>query len=159
MGLLFVQVLPRGNGDPGSPAATVLQCRRCRLDAASMGAILSREFQGRIGRGYLFDRVVNITLGPNEDREFTTGPHIVNDIYCICCQEIIGWRYSRVDNNFIIGTCLTSYMCVIPSSVALQVFRALCPHQGTSSPGFPCQSGNLFFHSPLVPLWICSILF
>ncbi|RCV43127.1 hypothetical protein SEVIR_9G271100v4 [Setaria viridis] len=95
MGLLFVQVLPRGNGDPGSPAATVLQCRRCRLDAASMGAILSREFQGRIGRGYLFDRVVNITLGPNEDREFTTGPHIVNDIYCICCQEIIGWRYEK----------------------------------------------------------------
>uniref|UniRef100_K3YF02 Yippee domain-containing protein n=1 Tax=Setaria italica TaxID=4555 RepID=K3YF02_SETIT len=36
---------------------------------------------------------VNITLGPNEDREFTTGLHIVNDIYCICCQENIGWRY------------------------------------------------------------------
>lgn len=73
MGLLFVQVLPRGNGDPGSPAATVLQCRRCRLDAASMGAILSREFQGRIGRGYLFDRVYVLLLLPLPDL-FILGP-------------------------------------------------------------------------------------
>ncbi|CAN6282989.1 unnamed protein product, partial [Urochloa humidicola] len=97
MGLLFVQVLPRGNGDLGSPAAAaaVFQCRRCRLDAASTGDLLSKEFFGRRGRGYLFDRVVNITLGPNEVRKFTTGFHTVNDIYCICCQEIIGWRYEK----------------------------------------------------------------
>ncbi|CAN6299633.1 unnamed protein product [Urochloa humidicola] len=97
MGLLFVQLLPRGNGDLGSPAAAaaVFQCRRCRLDAASTGDLLSKEFNGRNGRGYLFHGVVNITLGPNEVREFTTGCHTVNDIYCICCQEIIGWRYEK----------------------------------------------------------------
>ncbi|KAF8720690.1 hypothetical protein HU200_023592 [Digitaria exilis] len=100
MGLLFVQVLPRGDGDPGSPAAAVLRCRRCRLDAASTSAILSKDFQGQYGRGYLFDRVVNITLGPNEDRHLSTGLHTVNDIYCVCCQEIIGWRYVSYNDIF-----------------------------------------------------------
>ncbi|CAL4924642.1 unnamed protein product [Urochloa decumbens] len=92
MGLLFVQVLPRSDGDLGSPTA-VFRCRRCRLDAASTGDLVSREFYGRINRAYLFDRVVNITLGPIEERNFTTGRHTVNDIYCICCQEMLGWRY------------------------------------------------------------------
>uniref|UniRef100_A0A0A9F280 Yippee domain-containing protein n=1 Tax=Arundo donax TaxID=35708 RepID=A0A0A9F280_ARUDO len=95
MGLLFVEVLPRDDGDPSSPASAVLKCRRCRLDAASVGAILSRDFQGRFGRAYLFDRVVNITLGPDEDRHLVTGLHTVNDIYCICCHEILGWRYEK----------------------------------------------------------------
>lgn len=44
---------------------------------------------------------VNVTLGPNEDRYLRTGRHTVNDIYCICCQEILGWRYvSRSDIFF-----------------------------------------------------------
>jgi hypothetical protein len=43
---------------------------------------------------------VNITLGPNQDQHFTTGQHIVNDIYCICCQEIIGWRYVSYNDIF-----------------------------------------------------------
>ncbi|CAN6324144.1 unnamed protein product [Urochloa humidicola] len=97
MGLLFVQVLPRGGGDLGSPASAaasaVFRCRLCRLDAASTGDLLSKEFFGRINRAYLFDRVVNITLGPIEEREFSTGRHTVNDIYCICCQQMLGWRY------------------------------------------------------------------
>ncbi|CAL4933058.1 unnamed protein product [Urochloa decumbens] len=92
MGLLFVQVLPRSDGDLGSSSA-VFRCQRCRLDAASTGDLRSREFYGRIDRAYLFDRVVNITLGPIEERNFTTGRHTVNDIYCICCQEMLGWRY------------------------------------------------------------------
>ncbi|OEL38108.1 putative yippee-like protein [Dichanthelium oligosanthes] len=100
MGLLFVQVLPRGDGDPGSPVAAVLQCRRCRLNAASMGAILSRDFHGQLGRAYLFDRVVNITLGPDEDRYLRSGVHTVNDIYCICCQEVLGWRYVSYNDIF-----------------------------------------------------------
>ncbi|CAL4941471.1 unnamed protein product [Urochloa decumbens] len=94
MGLLFVQVLPRSDGDLGSSAA-VFRCQRCRLDAASTGDLRSREFYGRIDRAYLFDRVVNITLGPIEERSFTTGRHTVNDIYCICCQEMLGWRYVK----------------------------------------------------------------
>ncbi|KAF0911175.1 hypothetical protein E2562_007953 [Oryza meyeriana var. granulata] len=84
MGLLFVQRLD-GDG--------VFKCRRCRVDAASKDAIISRDFYGRSGRAYLFDHVVNICLGPNEDRYLITGLHTVNDIYCSCCQQILGWRY------------------------------------------------------------------
>ncbi|KAL6645467.1 hypothetical protein ACP70R_017075 [Stipagrostis hirtigluma subsp. patula] len=86
MGLLFVQRLA-GEG--------VFRCRRCRVDAASKDAIISRDFYGRSGRAYLFDHVVNISLGPNEDRYLITGLHTVNDIYCSCCQQLLGWRYEK----------------------------------------------------------------
>lgn len=36
---------------------------------------------------------VNISLGPNEDRQLISGLHTVNDIYCSSCQQILGWRY------------------------------------------------------------------
>ena len=48
MGLLFVERL-EGEG--------VFRCRRCRVDAASKDAIISRDFYGRTGRAYLFDSV------------------------------------------------------------------------------------------------------
>ncbi|OEL21742.1 putative yippee-like protein [Dichanthelium oligosanthes] len=110
MGLLFVERL-QGEG--------VFRCRRCRVDAASKDAIISRDFYGRTGRAYLFDHVlstfdpclpaqtwllkpffcqyfsVNICLGPTEDRYLVTGLHTVNDIYCCCCQQILGWRYEK----------------------------------------------------------------
>jgi hypothetical protein len=94
MGLLFVQRLD-GNG--------VFKCRRCRVDAASKDAIISKEFQGSSGRAYLFDHVVNICLGPNEDRYLITGLHTVNDIYCSCCQQILGWRYVSKHKLFIMN--------------------------------------------------------
>ena len=45
-----------------------------------------QSFQGRHGRAFLFNNVVNITLGPKEDRLLMTGLHTVADIYCIHCQ-------------------------------------------------------------------------
>ncbi|KAL6867277.1 hypothetical protein ACP4OV_015301 [Aristida adscensionis] len=39
--------------------------------------------------------IVNICLGPNEDRYLITGLHTVNDIYCSCCQQLLGWRYEK----------------------------------------------------------------
>ncbi|TVU48094.1 hypothetical protein EJB05_07717 [Eragrostis curvula] len=86
MGLLFLERL-EGEG--------VFRCRQCRVDAASKDSIISRDFYGRTGRAYLFDRVVNICLGPKEDRYLITGLHTVNDIYCSCCQQILGWRYEK----------------------------------------------------------------
>jgi hypothetical protein len=48
MGLLYLERL-EGEG--------VFRCRRCRVDAASKDAIISRDFYGRTGRAYLFDHV------------------------------------------------------------------------------------------------------
>ncbi|KAJ8498244.1 hypothetical protein OPV22_008796 [Ensete ventricosum] len=86
MGLLFLESLP---------GPKVFKCGRCKVDLASHDAIISKDFHGRHGRAYLFRNVVNITLGPDEDRQLITGLHTVNDIYCSCCQQIMGWRYEK----------------------------------------------------------------
>mmetsp|Transcript_30077 Transcript_30077/g.34969 ORF Transcript_30077/g.34969 Transcript_30077/m.34969 type:complete len:227 (-) Transcript_30077:249-929(-) len=48
-----------------------------------------------IGRAYLFDQCVNMTIGPPEDRRLMTGLHSVNDIFCKRCKTLIGWTYSK----------------------------------------------------------------
>ncbi|ONK59792.1 uncharacterized protein A4U43_C08F10740 [Asparagus officinalis] len=86
MGLLFVETLP---------GPKVFKCSCCKVDSASHDAIISKDFNGRFGRAYLFNSAVNISLGPTEDRHLLTGLHTVNDIYCSCCQQILGWRYEK----------------------------------------------------------------
>lgn len=51
--------------------------------------------QGRHGRAYLFANVVNVSVGPKEDRLLITGLHTVADIYCAECQEVLGWKYEK----------------------------------------------------------------
>lgn len=41
----------------------------------------------------MFNNVVNFTLGPKEDRLLITGLHTVADIYCSCCNTVLGWKY------------------------------------------------------------------
>lgn len=36
---------------------------------------------------------VNITLGPEEERQMLSGLHTVEDIFCCCCGQILGWKY------------------------------------------------------------------
>jgi hypothetical protein len=38
---------------------------------------------------------VNIVEGPPDERQMTTGRHIVRDISCVSCKEIVGWKYDR----------------------------------------------------------------
>lgn len=59
----------------------------------------SKAFQGRTGRAYLFNRVVNYTLGPVEDRELITGLHRVCDMYCKVCEGLIGWKYEHASEE------------------------------------------------------------
>ncbi|OWM85628.1 putative yippee-like protein Os10g0369500 isoform X2 [Punica granatum] len=73
----------------------IFKCKYCRVDSASHDDIISKDFRGRFGRAYLFKNAVNISLGPSENRNLTTGLHIVNDIYCSSCQQILGWRYEK----------------------------------------------------------------
>ncbi|OAY67660.1 putative yippee-like protein Os10g0369500 isoform X1 [Ananas comosus] len=86
MGLLFVESLP---------GPKVFKCIFCKVDSASLDAIVSKDFNGRYGRAYLFKNVVNVCLGPNEDRHLLTGLHTVNDIYCSSCHQLLGWRYEK----------------------------------------------------------------
>ncbi|XP_009344959.1 putative yippee-like protein Os10g0369500 [Pyrus x bretschneideri] len=86
MGRLFIETLsgPR-----------IFRCRCCKVDFASHDDIVSKDFQGRHGRAYLFRNVVNIALGPIEERQLTSGLHTVNDIHCSSCLQILGWKYEK----------------------------------------------------------------
>ncbi|XP_043689912.1 putative yippee-like protein Os10g0369500 [Telopea speciosissima] len=86
MGFLFLESLP---------GPKIFKCKCCKVDSASHDDIVSKDFQGRFGSAYLFKTVVNISLGPNEERRLLSGLHTVNDIYCSSCQQILGWRYEK----------------------------------------------------------------
>ncbi|KAF9666748.1 hypothetical protein SADUNF_Sadunf16G0261000 [Salix dunnii] len=55
--------------------------------------LFGQSFHSRRGKAYLFNNVVNITVGAPEERAMFSGLHIVADIFCCCCGGIIGWKY------------------------------------------------------------------
>ncbi|EME28025.1 Protein yippee-like 3 [Galdieria sulphuraria] len=73
--------------------STIYCCSTCKCHLAVHEDIMSKQFQGRHGRAYLFNNVVNISLGPKEERVLITGLHTVADIYCNVCHTVIGWKY------------------------------------------------------------------
>mmetsp|Transcript_69877 Transcript_69877/g.221399 ORF Transcript_69877/g.221399 Transcript_69877/m.221399 type:complete len:113 (+) Transcript_69877:217-555(+) len=73
----------------------IYSCSNCRCHAADHDGIVSKSFQGRHGRAYLFNNVVNVTLGPTVSRVLITGLHTVADIYCSSCQSVLGWKYEQ----------------------------------------------------------------
>ena len=74
-------------------AETVHCCAACRAHLAAHEDIISKAFQGRHGRAYLFADVVNVNSGPTENRLLLTGLHVVADIYCNACDTRLGWKY------------------------------------------------------------------
>lgn len=86
MGILFKRSLSNG-GEP------FFGCAHCGTHLALYKHLLSTNFRGRTGAGFLFDKVVNVTTGPSEDSVMTTGMHTIRVIYCIDCHENLGWRY------------------------------------------------------------------
>ncbi|GBG64474.1 hypothetical protein CBR_g45170 [Chara braunii] len=71
----------------------IYSCKQCRSHLANMDELISKAFHCRQGKAYLFNTVVNVSIGPKENRVMTTGLHTVADIYCNCCQRIVGWKY------------------------------------------------------------------
>lgn len=52
-----------------------------------------QSFSCSRGRAYLFSKVVNVTLGTQVERLMMSGLHTVEDIFCCCCGQIVGWKY------------------------------------------------------------------
>jgi hypothetical protein len=52
-----------------------------------------QSFQCKNGRAYLFNNVVNVSVGEKEDRMMITGLHNVVDIFCVGCGSNVGWKY------------------------------------------------------------------
>ncbi|KAF7044278.1 hypothetical protein CFC21_053534 [Triticum aestivum] len=68
-------------------------CKFCRTHLGLAADIISKNFHSKHGKAYLFNRVVNVTSGTNEDRMMMTGLHTVSDIFCVGCGSIVGWKY------------------------------------------------------------------
>ncbi|KIM45517.1 hypothetical protein M413DRAFT_442184 [Hebeloma cylindrosporum] len=70
-------------------------CSKCSAVIALQDELISKSFSGRDGRGYLMQSATNIKLGRREDRSLLTGVHTVADVYCLGCNERIGWFYHK----------------------------------------------------------------
>ncbi|KAL2226925.1 UNVERIFIED_CONTAM: Protein yippee-like protein [Sesamum indicum] len=70
-------------------------CYKCRNHVSLHDDIISKAFQGRHGRAFLFSHAMNIVVGVKEDRHLMTGLHTVADISCADCNEVLGWKYER----------------------------------------------------------------
>ncbi|XP_048319814.1 protein yippee-like At4g27745 isoform X1 [Ziziphus jujuba] len=70
-------------------------CCNCRNHVALHDDVISKAFQGRNGRAFLFSHAMNVMVGPKEDRHLMTGLHTVADVYCSDCHEVLGWKYER----------------------------------------------------------------
>ncbi|KAK2638953.1 hypothetical protein Ddye_026748 [Dipteronia dyeriana] len=69
------------------------RCKFCRTHLALPDDLISRAFQCRRGKAYLFNKAVNITIGALEQRPMLSGMHTVADIFCCCCGQSVGWKY------------------------------------------------------------------
>ncbi|KAG8644889.1 protein yippee-like [Manihot esculenta] len=71
----------------------IYSCKHCRTHLALYEDIVSKSFYCRHGKAYLFNKVVNVSLGVKEERSMITGLHTVVDIFCVGCGSIVGWKY------------------------------------------------------------------
>ncbi|KAE9408788.1 yippee-domain-containing protein [Gymnopus androsaceus JB14] len=79
------QVVQLYDGQP------IYACEKC--SAALQDELISKAFSGRDGRGYLMHSASNVKLGAKEDRPLLTGVHTVADVFCLGCNERLGWYY------------------------------------------------------------------
>ncbi|KZV21912.1 protein yippee-like [Dorcoceras hygrometricum] len=70
-------------------------CYRCRNPVALHDDIVAKGFQSRNGRAFLFSHSMNVVSGPKEDRQLMTGLHMVSDVHCGDCGEVLGWKYEK----------------------------------------------------------------
>ncbi|XAR66490.1 hypothetical protein NMG60_11012753 [Bertholletia excelsa] len=72
------------------------RCRLCHSPLALAEDVVSKSFSCSRGKAYLFNKAVNITVGPVEERMMISGMHTVSDIFCCGCGQILGWKYISV---------------------------------------------------------------
>ncbi|KAL3503191.1 hypothetical protein ACH5RR_037640 [Cinchona calisaya] len=68
-------------------------CRSCQTHLALTDDVVSKGFQCHTGKAYLFNKAVNVSFGPHEEKMMLTGKHTVADIYCCFCGQLVGWKY------------------------------------------------------------------
>ncbi|KAH8119063.1 yippee-domain-containing protein [Phellopilus nigrolimitatus] len=74
-------------------------CARCSSVLTLQDELISKSFSGREGRGFLMHSAVNVKLGKKEDRTLLTGVHTVADVFCVGCNERLGWYYVKASDS------------------------------------------------------------
>jgi len=74
-------------------------CSTCSATIALQDELISKAFSGRDGRGYLIHSAVNLKMGKKEDRPLLTGVHTVADVFCLGCNERMGWYYLKASDS------------------------------------------------------------
>ncbi|EPS69006.1 hypothetical protein M569_05769, partial [Genlisea aurea] len=77
----------------------IYSCKHCGTHLALTDDIISKNFHSRHGKAYLFNRVVNVSLGEKEERVMMTGSHVVADIFCVKCGSVVGWKYETAQEK------------------------------------------------------------
>lgn len=84
MGLIFRRFLD---------SSRLYTCSGCDAHLTDEQHVISKSFQGRLGRAFLFEKAVNIYRGPVENRVLISGVHKVADVRCTVCNNLLGWVY------------------------------------------------------------------
>jgi hypothetical protein len=71
----------------------IYRCLQCDSHLTSESELESKTFRSGPHAAFLFKTCINITMGPSQDRELTTGLHKVCDLYCLECECELGWTY------------------------------------------------------------------
>ncbi|RXW18070.1 hypothetical protein EST38_g7789 [Candolleomyces aberdarensis] len=93
-------MLPSSSNNPQQSSAVIqtyeghptYSCSKC---SAVIDEVISKSFSGRDGRGFLMQSAVNVKLGRREERSLLTGVHTVADVFCIGCNDRLGWYYHK----------------------------------------------------------------
>ncbi|KAI8343439.1 Yippee/Mis18 [Chlamydoabsidia padenii] len=94
MGLKYPKYLQQENGKK------VYGCSKCQSHLAIDDMIVSKEFNGKRGPGYLFQKVVNIQEDhKQEERMMTSGTHTIATISCTRCFTPLGWKYIKTGDD------------------------------------------------------------
>ncbi|KAL5523656.1 hypothetical protein ACEPAG_7829 [Sanghuangporus baumii] len=74
-------------------------CAQCSAVISLQDELISKSFSGREGRGFLMHSAVNVKHGKKEDRPLLTGMHTVADVFCIGCNDRLGWYYVKASDS------------------------------------------------------------
>ncbi|XP_057805850.1 protein yippee-like At4g27745 isoform X2 [Salvia miltiorrhiza] len=69
-------------GDSIIGGPRIYSCYKCRNHVALHDDIVSKAFQ-------------HVCSGKKEDRQMMTGLHMVADVHCADCREVLGWKYEK----------------------------------------------------------------
>eukprot|EP00035_Acanthoeca_spectabilis_P006358 m.123545 g.123545 ORF g.123545 m.123545 type:complete len:120 (-) comp13465_c0_seq2:151-510(-) len=87
-------------------AGSIYSCAECSTHITRHDELVSKSFQGRFGKAYLFKDTVNLETGPEKVRVLLTGEHTIADVHCIKCHAYLGWKYLNAqdqENEYKIG--------------------------------------------------------